>query len=48
MGIGSKRTERWFPVKSEINMKNIESTPEWARDFILHECKEGMKFFNYL
>ena len=46
MGIGSKRTEKMVPAKSEINMKNIVSTPKWATSRFYHcmSVKRRSKF----
>jgi len=47
MGIGSMRNERWFPVKTEVNNRRINSVPDWAYQYILTNCNEGIKYFKY-
>lgn len=47
MGIGSMRAERWFPIKTEVNNRRIKSVPDWAYQYILANCNEGIKYFKY-
>lgn len=48
MPFGSKRKERWFPVKKEINSKYILDLPEDVRDYILDKCYDNIQRLGYL
>jgi hypothetical protein len=44
---GSKRKERWFPVKSEINSSYLKKIPEEFKKIIEEVCGDLIKQFKY-
>lgn len=45
---GTKRSERWYPVRTEINEKYVDSLPNFVREYILDHCKTNMEKIGYI
>lgn len=45
---GTKRSERWYPVQSEINNKYIGDLPIHVKEYILDRCSKNMKKIGYI
>lgn len=47
MGIGAKRKDRWYPIRSDISSSRLAEVPQWAKDYIVKSCQSGIEYFDY-